>query len=445
MLPADSKRPAVFGDERLRDLLAGSGLHPLFQARPQGAGLTLEWAGGCDAVVVEVPGARRGARERGGRAREALGAARALIPTARAALEARRVEGILRRGGMAVRRVGCGDRSRRHHVGVGARRPRLAREWLVVGLTGERPDSVVERALSGAAGGPLSLQEARGLPSGVLLCEARSTAGEPFIVRVAGAAAAGELRATAETLCLLCESGPPPPVRERVAWPVEYGECGPAGYTLERKITGDHPRRMTTRLWDQALEFLTALHGAPSAANADATASASIAADLRALIAHARPEARPTLDRLGRELPRRLDPVPLGWGHGDFWPANLLVRGGDLVGVIDWDAADPRGLPALDLLHLTALSDPRMRRFAHGRRCTEGLWPLARRGGDARLQAYCRATGTPSEPEVLEALVTAYWLNRVARDLRTFADRGERPAWLEANLHEPLAHLAGAA
>jgi len=202
---------------------------------------------------------------------------------------------------------------------------------------------------------------------------------------------------------------------------------------------------MTSRLWDQALEFLTALHGARSAANGDAAGSTSIAFDLHTVVAHARPEAQPTLDRLRRELPRRLDPVPLGWGHGDFWPANLLVRGGDLVGVIDWDAADPKGLAALDLFHLTALSDPQLRRLAHGRRCAEGLWPLARRGGDARLQAYCRATGTPSVPEVLEALVTAYWLTRVARDLRTFADRGDRPAWLEANLHEPLAHLAGAA
>jgi aminoglycoside phosphotransferase (APT) family kinase protein len=35
--------------------------------------------------------------------------------------------------------------------------------------------------------------------------------------------------------------------------------------------------------------------------------------------------------------------------HGDFWPGNLLVERGQVLGVIDWEAARPAGTPARDL------------------------------------------------------------------------------------------------
>ncbi len=35
--------------------------------------------------------------------------------------------------------------------------------------------------------------------------------------------------------------------------------------------------------------------------------------------------------------------------HGDFWPGNLLVERGRVLGVIDWEAARPAGPPARDL------------------------------------------------------------------------------------------------
>ena len=34
--------------------------------------------------------------------------------------------------------------------------------------------------------------------------------------------------------------------------------------------------------------------------------------------------------------------------HGDFWPGNLLVERGRVLGVIDWEAARPAGTPARD-------------------------------------------------------------------------------------------------
>jgi aminoglycoside phosphotransferase (APT) family kinase protein len=42
----------------------------------------------------------------------------------------------------------------------------------------------------------------------------------------------------------------------------------------------------------------------------------------------------------------------VGWVHGDYWAGNLLFDGRHPAGIIDWDAATPAELPAIDLLHL---------------------------------------------------------------------------------------------
>jgi hypothetical protein len=35
--------------------------------------------------------------------------------------------------------------------------------------------------------------------------------------------------------------------------------------------------------------------------------------------------------------------------HGDFWPGNLLVDGGEISGVVDWEHSEPAGNPVRDL------------------------------------------------------------------------------------------------
>jgi len=46
--------------------------------------------------------------------------------------------------------------------------------------------------------------------------------------------------------------------------------------------------------------------------------------------------------------------LPLVQSHGDYWLKNLLLDDvtGEILGIIDWDRAQPLGLPLLDLLHL---------------------------------------------------------------------------------------------
>jgi aminoglycoside phosphotransferase (APT) family kinase protein len=372
---------------------------------------------------------------------------RALAPPLRAIasrVAAARIERQLRAGGLAVERLDMGDRSRRHALGLGGRlwrRGHVPEGVIVVATAGARPDSVLERALADAARAleaPIRVRGARVLASGIVLVELEG--GRPSMLRLAAGPARALLGGAQGRLALLAAANPPALVRERVAWTLTEGDLGLAAYSLEPRLSGRHPRKLSPALWEECLEFLTALRALPAAPR---PAAGSLAEDIRALAPHVRSSDGDILARLEAALDERLADVPLGWAHGDFWSRNLLSRGNHLIGVLDWDAASPSALPLLDLLHLIALSDPRLRRLPHGERCRRALWPLTRSGGDARLRSHCAAVGVPDDPVTLEALAIAYWLTRVARDLRTFADRPSRRDWMESNLRRPLTYLAG--
>ncbi len=53
-----------------------------------------------------------------------------------------------------------------------------------------------------------------------------------------------------------------------------------------------------------------------------------------------------------RELvePLRCAAIPLVFEHGDFSAPNILIDGNNRLGVVDWELAEPLGLPAADLL-----------------------------------------------------------------------------------------------
>src|SRR4051812_41611121 len=42
--------------------------------------------------------------------------------------------------------------------------------------------------------------------------------------------------------------------------------------------------------------------------------------------------------------------LSVGWVHGDFVPANVIVDGYGVAAIVDWAQAEPDGLPLLDLL-----------------------------------------------------------------------------------------------
>jgi Ser/Thr protein kinase RdoA (MazF antagonist) len=79
--------------------------------------------------------------------------------------------------------------------------------------------------------------------------------------------------------------------------------------------------------------------------------------------------AEPALERLDRVHGRKVDPalvretadrlqalgaLPVVPEHRDFAPWNLLVSEGGKLGVLDWESAEPDGLPFLDLMYFLA-------------------------------------------------------------------------------------------
>ena len=124
--------------------------------------------------------------------------------------------------------------------------------------------------------------------------------------------------------------------------------------------------------------------------------------------------ARPEIDRLGS--------LPLAVEHGDFSPWNIfLTTSGDLS-VLDWEGAEPRGMPLSDLVYFLAY----LTFFAEGALETGTapdayrrlLDPDSRMGAIAKdcFREYCAGAGLPVE--ALRPLRLLTWLRRAVLEHR---------------------------
>ncbi len=218
----------------------------------------------------------------------------------------------------------------------------------------------------------------------------------------------------------------------RVPETLGRGREGLAWWSLERRVAGGpSPLEPSSALVEDEVAFLTALHGL---AGGGEPMQPSAAEDAHAL-------GSPTgLEAAAAWADRVLDGLPRGWSHGDFFPGNLLVADGRLAGVVDWQSAAPGELPFLDLLQLVAHRWRWAHDASHAEAVLAGLVPWARGGGDAAAAAYAGAIGVEASPELLEALVVAYWLRRAAFDARVYPSR-VTSRWRGRNLDPVLAAL----
>lgn len=392
-------------------------------------------------VALLVSGRPPVALERGPVVVRVLRRARIVAASARLRRKLAGAERRLRGRDRSCRRLLIGDRNDGYEVGIGAAGIRWPVQAVLVLSSRDTPtllDRLLETA-GEAVGEQLEVAHCRVLAGGTLmaeLAERSGAGGGRWFLRFHDDAPASA--AAAE---LLLASGPPPEVRDRLVSPVAAGTDGGLGWSVEEKVAGIHPGALDPGLWRESAAFLTALARVPATDAADAPGS-SLAPDVTVLAPHLGERERARLGRIATEAGRFLEPVPRRWGHGDFHPGNLIVRDGRLVKVLDWDAASPQALPGLDLLHLIATTDPVMRRLPHGGRCSGPLSALALGTGGRELRAWLEAEGVRTDRETLRALVVAYWLGRVARDLRTFPDRAGRGEWLELNVRRPVNALA---
>jgi glycosyltransferase involved in cell wall biosynthesis len=370
------------------------------------------------------------------------------LQAAAARARAARIARALGAGGLQTTVLASGDPRGSHALGPGwwRGRRRAPVRWIVIGARDRRPASTIEAVVNAAGarvGTPLTAASTVVLESGKLRVDLAAPDGRRrYVVRMAALPARAELDRSLQALEALAATDAGPRIRERIAWPLATGETGVVRWSLEPHLAGGNPRRVDDRLWRDALGFLVELHclqrdgstaGVSAAAEADRLA--------RAIGERLGPGAGVAVGRIARRVGELLADVPLGFAHGDFWNENLLVHGGRLSTVLDWDWASPRGLPVLDLMDLVTLSARRTRHMPLGRRFLDVLWPLGRGGGDRRIREYCAATGVRLAGGALEALAIAYWLDRLARDLRPFAERAGQPRWLDVNARAPLAEL----
>jgi aminoglycoside phosphotransferase (APT) family kinase protein len=264
---------------------------------------------------------------------------------------------------------------------------------------------------------------------------------ETAFLRLAIGPARHQLDRQFEILTRLQAAALPQSVLARVPWPLGRGRRNLVDWSLERRLPGRMPRpQLAPVVVGDCVDFLVDLH--VSTAGAAPDGRGSIRADAEVVAAACGGEESRLLASLADRAECRLAGFPRGFGHGDFFRGNLLIEGGRLVGVIDWDTATADSLPFLDLFHLRVFSEHRPADHRWGGVVTEYLLARAQSGGDEVMREYGRRIGVRASPGELEALVIAYWLDRLAYQLATVADRLVRERWLSENVHRAVRVLS---
>src|SRR5262245_10004435 len=312
----------------------------------------------------------------------------------------------------------------------------LPQRALVVGRRGDPAPTVLE-AVAEQVGTRIGRTVEYGLPlarQGLVIALA-----DEYVLRIAIGPGRQKIDLQQTALRLLSSAGPPPVVAQRIPRTLGTGTLGLGDWSAEERLSGSSaPSELDPDLLADCIDFLVALHGVgQGAGGAPLVDSAqTVAAACR------RSEHRDAVLELGTTLDAELGDLPRGFGHGDFWTHNLLVDGNRLRGVIDWDSATPATLPLLDLLHLLLSAHREGTREYLGAALVRHQLPWAEAGGDEVVRSYCRRIGIALDSALLRSFVLAYWLDRIAFELRTSPDRAQRPVWMRNNVELVLDRLA---
>lgn len=302
---------------------------------------------------------------------------------------------------------------------------RLPRYAVVVGRKGPAQPSAVAGALAAAeadAGRELRPRWASTRAGLIAL------AADGALLRVAIGPSRAQIDNGFAALEALRALEPAPAVADRVPWPLARGRLGLADWSLERLVPGARPPRdLSDALLGDCVDFLAEL------GRRDGTGRRDLVELAETLAPVLPPSAAAELREVAARLERKLASVPRGFAHGDFFAGNLLVEEGRLTGVVDWDAAGPGRLVLLDLLHLLLTRTGPFADHQWGGALLDRLLPLAH-GRDETILRYCREVGLQPEPELLNALVFAYWLDYTAYQLRTHRIRFAQPEWIQGNV-----------
>lgn len=243
----------------------------------------------------------------------------------------------------------------------------------------------------------------------------------PVVLRIAGSEGHGGLHRAAQALSTLTAADFS--LAPRL---VSHRGDGDSPYSVETRLPGRRPNRLTAKLARQALLACTRLPrrgGPPTSFLQDFACLRRFLPGRAERLAELSDRIRPALERL-----------PSIARHGDLWVGNLLARGQVLTGIVDWDAWHPAGVPAADLLQLAGAAERHAGRRSLG--ATFSTRPWRRWGG--WLQPYWRALDVDPGTVHLGAIAAAWWATEVAGTVERQPDRATDVSWLGDNVDQVL-------
>jgi phosphotransferase family enzyme len=298
----------------------------------------------------------------------------------------------------------------------------------LVELWAANPSETVLDAAARAAGGCTPVARLWPGSDGSARAELQLADGTRAMLRVGRADGPGDPTWAAQALARLERAG-----IDRVPHLKGSGTTAGAAWTHETAIDGKRARRLTPALINELVHFcgrLPRASGPPIA----------FARDLQ-VVGSRFPGWLPTIASLAQRLRRTLNGIPGVMRHGDLWSGNLLVAGGGLTGVVDWDAWHPSAVPGTDLLHLIATEE-----VLRTRSCLGAAWrrrPWESPAFALATQDYWQALELTPSPEVLDAVGAAWWAGRVAHSVVVAPELTHDTDWTERNVHAVLAVLGG--
>ena len=212
--------------------------------------------------------------------------------------------------------------------------------------------------------------------------------------------------------------------------PLRMGEIANVAWTAESLMPGQTVSAISLPLIEQVTEFLVGLPPGDGPISSVAEARSAVADACGAAVAD-------EYERIGSELAA----FPSVLSHGDLWHGNLLARGNNLTGIIDWDAWHGAGVPGADLVHLFAEARRRRSGESYGELVRQSFWNDQKEG--AVLDAFFVRSGIAGDPAQLRSRVgRAWWAVTVANAMARNPSLRHNKRWMSRNVVEPARHIA---
>jgi len=122
------------------------------------------------------------------------------------------------------------------------------------------------------------------------------------------------------------------------------------------------------------------------------------------------------------------EPIPLVFQHGDPGAWNVLITPRGEAALLDWEAAEPQGMPLWDLLYFLRSYAVRMARRATTHDALRGFGQFFLRGSslspwvDAAVRQYCRRIRLPRL--LVGPLFTTCWMHRALKEATRLGEAG---------------------